>query len=367
MNEGGTMDIAVYCLNVGQASCAAVIDPLPAGEEDQFQASLIDVGVEGGRLADWLESVGVQRIPLIAITHNDDDHVCGLPELVWRFRRRIGRLLFVIDRDPAGHPPIPFYADAQRWVARGSIVAMERLETPQEFRPGLGHRLIQEPEASYRLYCAFPTMQQTEAVVHRATLLGRETPRVNPNATSGVLRLTRTVNPRRTRVLFGGDLDYRGWQWMVQDGLDLRTDVLVAPHHGAPWGATTRFGARELADATSPRYVLFSVGTRQPFPASGRHPHPDVVREFRSRSATVLCTQITRRCHDTPETIDGRSVIPLASLTRPHDLSPSGAACAGTILVTLRESGHIAVARVRDHQAAVNQLQTTGEHPICRP
>jgi len=287
--------------------------------------------------------------------------------LVWRFRRRIGRVLFVIDRDPTGHPPIPFYTDVQHWVARGSIAATGRLERPYQFRPGLGHRLIQEPDASYRLYCAFPTMQQAEAVVHGTPVIGRTAARVNPNATSGVLRLTRTVNPRRTRVLFGGDLDYRGWQWMVQDGLDLKTDVLVAPHHGAPWGATPRFGPSELADATNPSLVLFSVGTRQPFAASGRHPNPDVVREFRSRSATVLCTQITHRCHDAPETIAGRSVIAPPSLTQPHDLSPSGSACAGTVLVTLRESGHIAVARVNEHQAAVNQLQNAGNHPICRP
>lgn len=334
------MDIGIYCLNVGQGNCLAVIDSLPKGRPSQSQASLIDVGTDGDQLADWFGSIGVRRIPLIALTHNDADHICGLPTLVQRYRRRIGRVLFLIDRNPAD---IPFFLDAEDWVATGIIAEVGRLETSRHYRPGMGEPLVQEPQTSYRLLCAFPTMHQTEAAVRGAAAGG---PRLghDPNDTSGVIRLALPANSRRTRILFGGDLHYGGWHSMTDAGLDLQTNVLIAPHHGGPRGDTIAFGPTHLAVETKPRYVLFSVGTRQRHVRSkteitARHPLREVVRAFRNQGSTVLCTQITRRCHDTPETIDDRSVIPLPSLTQPHDLSPSGSACAGTILVTLREDG----------------------------
>jgi competence protein ComEC len=369
------LDIGVYCLDVGQGNCLAVVDPLPGGRIGQFQASLIDVGTDGDRLADWLHSIGVRRIPLIALTHNDEDHVRGLVKLVHRFnpapgrgRPRIGRVLFLIDREPRD---IPFYLDAQGWAQSGLIAESGRLETPQTAQPGMGAILIQEPLASYRLHCAFPIFPYSEAVSRGAPTRGPR-PGTNPNDTSGVIRLARPTNPRRTRILFGGDLSYPGWQKMRDDGLDLEADVLIAPHHGAPRGGSAAFGPAELAAETQPRYALFSVGTRQKHvnvrnAATARHPLEEVVKAFRNRNSTVLCTQISWRCHDDPENVPGKSVISLPSLTSPHDLSPSGSACAGTIMIVLRDTGHMVVDRLASHQAGVNALQPAGHHPICRP
>jgi hypothetical protein len=368
------LEIGVYCLDVGQGNCLAIIDPLPGGRVGEFQASLIDVGTDGDRLADWLLSIGVRRIPLVALTHNDDDHVRGLEQLVNRFRPtgrgrpRIGRVQFLIDRDPGR---IPFYLDAQDWAQGRLIGQAGRLETPQSSTPNMGTFLIQEPDASYRLHCAFPIFPYSEAVSRGAPTRGAR-PGRNPNDTCGVIRLARPANPRRTRVLFGGDLSYPGWQKMRDDGCALETDVLVAPHHGAPRGDSPTFGPTELAAETKPTHVLFSVGTRQKHfrkknEATARHPLEDVVKAFRAQDANVLCTQISKRCHDNPETVPNRSVISLPSLTQPHDLSPSGCACAGTILVILRDSGRITLTRLADHQTAVNNLLPAGHHPICRP
>jgi hypothetical protein len=118
--------------------------------------------------------------------------------------------------------------------------------------------------------------------------------------------------------------------------------------------------------------VLFSVGTRQRHvsarnEATARHPLPDVVTAFRNQASVVLCTQISRRCHDDPDNVPGKSVIRLPSIIDPHDLSPSGSACAGTIMIVLRETGHLVVSRLVDHRVAVDALQPAGHHPICRP
>jgi hypothetical protein len=159
---------------------------------------------------------------------------------------------------------------------------------------------------------------------------------------------------------------------MRGDGLDLQTDVLVAPHHGAPRGSSAAFGPAELAAETQPRFVLFSVGTRQQHvsvrnEATARHPLPDVVTAFRNQGSVVLCTEISGRCHDDPENVPGKSVIPLPSIIDRHDFSPSGSACAATIMLVLRDTGHLIVSRLADHQIAVDALQAAGQHPICRP
>jgi hypothetical protein len=158
---------------------------------------------------------------------------------------------------------------------------------------------------------------------------------------------------------------------MVSDRLDLECDVLVAPHHGAPRGASVAFGPAELAAATRPRYVLISAGTTQRHvrpdtEPTARHPLPDVVRAFRSQGAAILCTQITRRCTDAPDSIVGRSVLPLPSWTAPHVLSPSGSACAGSILLDLRDDGRLLVSRLTEHRTAVDGLLAS-HHPLCRP
>jgi beta-lactamase superfamily II metal-dependent hydrolase len=258
------MDIGVYCLDVGQGNCVAVIDGAPGGRPGHFQASLIDVGTDGDRLADWLRSVGVRYIPLIALTHNDEDHVRGLAALVHRYRGQVGRVLFLIDRNPDN---IPFYLDAQDWREAGVIAGTGRLETPHDYRPDEEARLVGEPATSYRLQCPFPTMQQTEAAVRGAAVRGPRLGR-GPNDTSGIIRLVRPANPRRTRVLFGGDLHYPGWHSMIHAGRNLKTDVLIAPHHGAPRGETAAFGPVQLAAATNPRYVLFDSRRGSP-PGSG--------------------------------------------------------------------------------------------------
>jgi competence protein ComEC len=367
------LDIGIYCLDVGQGNCLAVVDPLPGGRPGQFQASLVDVGTDGNRLADWLHSIGVRKIAVIALTHNDEDHVRGLEQLVYRFNPppkrgpRVDRVFFLVDRDPVG---IPFYLDAQSWAQDGLIGRVARLETPDAAPPGMGAILIREPFASYRLHCAFPIFPYSEAVSRRAP--SRSRTGTNPNDTSGVIRLARPANPNRTRILFGGDLSYPGWQKMRDDGLDLQADVLVAPHHGAPRGSSAAFGPAELAAETQPRYVLFTAGTRQRHVSAknevtARHPLPEVVSAFRSQKSVVLCTQITRRCHDDPENVPGNSVIPLPSAIDPHALSPAGSACAGTIMLVLRDSGRLVVSRLLNHQDSVNALQTAGHHPICRP
>jgi competence protein ComEC len=348
---------SLYCLNVGQANCLVVLDPLPAGGADDSQAVVIDVGVDGTQLARWLRDIGVRHIPLIVLTHNDEDHICGLDGLVQGFRRRIGQVRFVIDRGPQD---ILFWVPAQEWQRDGVIGGIEELRSRTGAAYPRGELLLSPPACNYWLFCLYPTVFEHQAAVQGAEIVGPR-PRRGHNATSAVLGLATSAKPRKLRALFGADLDLPGWR-CLDERHDLRADILVVPHHGGPRHPTSRFGFTELAEAVRPRYALVSVGTHQRF----GHPLPEFVRALRAVSANVLCTQITGRCVDDPAVIAGRSVLPLPERTEPRYLAPPGTTCAGTVAVTIPTSKPPRVLRFEQHRAAVDGL-LPAHHPLCRP
>jgi competence protein ComEC len=352
-------DIAVYCLNVGQANCLAILEPLPGGRIGEFQAALVDVGVASDSLGRWLNSNNVRYLPVIALSHNDKDHIQGLDGLVHQYRKRIGQVWFLVDRKPS---EIPYWVAAQEWVQKGFVRSVDVLSAPAQTRRGDGKVLLGPPRAAYHLFCLYPSVFANLAAVQGADVVGTH-PGRGHNATSAVLALTTASNPKRIRVLFGGDLGFRGWQTLVEARIRLDADVFVVPHHGGPKAPHPTFGYAQLAHEVSPRFALLSVGTNQAY----GHPHPELVAALCAEGATILCTQLTRHCHDDPDGVPNGSVLPLLPLHPPIDLSSSGTACAGTVMVVIRANGRLSVLRLADHQKAVNALQDAGHHPLCRP
>jgi competence protein ComEC len=93
-----------------------------------------------------------------------------------------------------------------------------------------------------------------------------------------------------------------------QLGGALRSDVLLAPHHGSKTSSTDAF-----IDSVQPSIVVISSGYRNRF----RHPHPDVLSRYEQRGWMV---------HNTSETGALRVVLPASveqsiEVTRARDLS----------------------------------------------
>ena len=346
------MAIGVYCLDVGQGQCIALIGPSP----DRSEAALIDVGTDGGRLARWLKSIGVRRISLVVLTHNHDDHIKGLTSLVEAFPRDVGDVRFVLDRP---HDEIPFWMRIQQWVGTGKIRSAGVVDAPETSEPGRGLPLCESGPGGFQLYCIYPSVFAAAAVAHEVTLLGTH-PGRGANAVSAIIRLARAGEPKATIALFGGDLTFRGWRRLEEKGHDLSAEVLVVPHHGSDRGGLLEFGPQELARAVRPRFALFSVGTDNTYD----HPAAEMVSAFRVAGATVLCTQITGRCVDRPEEIPGRAV--LAADSSEPKLASRGIPCAGSIVVRVPDLGQAEIVRLTDHQAAVDRLPRRPVAPMCR-
>lgn len=102
------------------------------------------------------------------------------------------------------------------------------------------------------------------------------------------------------RLLLTGDIDSRAERALLDSGLDVRADWLLAPHHGSRSSSS-----EALLEAVAPQAALISRGQHNAF----GHPHPAVVARYEAVSA---------RLYDTVE--QGAVRVQLGAFTDAHGL-----------------------------------------------
>lgn len=80
------------------------------------------------------------------------------------------------------------------------------------------------------------------------------------------------------RLLLTGDIDAAAEQALVDSGMDVRAQWLLAPHHGSASSSSPLF-----IDAVAPDSVLIGRGKHNSY----GHPHPAVVRRYQQSGATL--------------------------------------------------------------------------------
>ncbi len=204
-------DTVVVACDVGQGD--ALVLPTGPGE-----AVLMDAGADLVAVDRCLDDLGVERLPLVLLSHLDADHVGGL---AGAFDSRsvgvvaTGALLPVDDRLPA--------VDA---LIRRAGAERIRLLPGERWESGAVALEVLAPAPD------------------------RATPAAEPNDLSLVVRAT----VHGVRVLLTGDLGAAAEARLLRSGVDLRAEVLKVPHHGSA-DADAEFLA-----ATRARVALVSVG-----------------------------------------------------------------------------------------------------------
>jgi competence protein ComEC len=89
------------------------------------------------------------------------------------------------------------------------------------------------------------------------------------------------VQYRGFRMLFTGDAGAAAEQRFLNEGTDLRADVLKVGHHGSAYSSTPAFIA-----AVHPRYAIISVGRHNMF----GHPAPQTLETLRRSGVTIYRT-----------------------------------------------------------------------------
>jgi len=170
----------------------------------------------------------IRRLDAAIISHPDLDHFSGLPEL-------------------ASHVPI-----RAAWIPPDFPVP--RRPDALNSSAGLVLQELRARDIPFRLLCAGHRLAGTGGVDVRVLWPPadeRAAPR-SSNESSIVMRLCY----RGRSILLCGDIEQGPQRWLI-DHADLRSDVLVLPHHGSfkPWTV-------EFIHAVSPTYVLRSSGKR---------------------------------------------------------------------------------------------------------
>ena len=108
------------------------------------------------------------------------------------------------------------------------------------------------------------------------TILSPEKMFDGDNNTSCVLK----IETKQGSVLFTGDIEASAENLLVENAREqLRSTVLIAPHHGSKTSSTLPF-----LDAVKPETVLISSGYRNQF----HHPNKDVLARYHSVNAKIL-------------------------------------------------------------------------------
>jgi len=181
-----------------------------------------------------LRARGEPRVDLLVLSHRDGDHVGGAASLI------------------AGMP-----------VAEISSSLAEDHPLLASGRP---HRRCEAGQSWAWDGVRFEMLHPTAAEHAAAT---------KPNAVSCVLR----VQGENTRLLLAGDIEAAQEAALLARGADLRSEVLLVPHHGSRTSSTAPF-----IDAVGPRTAVVQAAYRSRF----HHPAPDVVERYLERGIDVI-------------------------------------------------------------------------------
>ena len=229
----GTFDVTA--LDVGQGTAVVV--------RTHDHVMVYDAGPQYSRDSDagqrvllpFLRGSGVGRIDRLVLSHRDNDHTGGARALVTALP--VDDLLSSLE---ASHPLLGLAARPSRCVA-GQAWTWDGVR--------------------------FDVLQPRAAAYERAA---------KPNALSCVVR----VSTAARSILLAGDVERSEEAGLVADwGAALRSDVLIAPHHGSRTSSSAVF-----LDALQPATAVFQAGYRSRF----GHPAPDVLERYRERGIAIV-------------------------------------------------------------------------------
>lgn len=342
----------VYFLDVGQGTCNVI----PVGKR---RAVVVDAGREYRPLKRLLHQLKITTVSVLVVSHGDLDHWGGAPALLDDTTIKTEKVCFHFDHKTTR---------TRFWAKLEERIAADEIDPDADL---VGFDIDDEPRQLWR--AADDPAVELKILAPTFGQLVRSHAAGDANAASGVL----VLKAGGKAIVFPGDAHYRQWEAIrAMRGAPLACDVLAVPHHGGiiwdtDWtAADIDAGLDDLYQRlVTPRYAVVSAGTSNGYD----HPKLAVVRALRRAGATVLCTQMTARCHPDLEARRAAAVLPLLptvpGASRPDaDLMDDGTsrnvACAGTVVVDI-SAARVEVHRVRAHQAGVDALGPAP--PLCRP
>lgn len=295
-------------LDVGHGNCAII--------RNGTDAIIIDAP---GRpiVSRVLDDLGIKSIHSLLISHADSDHLSGTIPILLDPARPVRDVYVNPDnRKTAAWLQFRIAAAEARKVRGTAVHTSLNLQDP-------GQILFSQT----KLRVLSPTPEMCLATNAGMNIDGLKN---DANIMSAVVLVE---HDGENICLLAADSGYQSLEEMIQEGADMKSAMLVFPHHGGHVGGTAdnKDFAMRLVAAVEPKVVIFSIGR-------GSHgtPRPEIIAGVREGVAGlqpyIACTQLSRHCAtDAPKL--SRTV------NKNSDGLKKDSCCAGTVSWPLEKDG----------------------------
>ncbi|MEA3226068.1 MAG: ComEC/Rec2 family competence protein, partial [Planctomycetota bacterium] len=193
-------DLAVTCLDVGHGQ--AILVQLPHGANILFDAGSLHRSDIGARIvAPFLDYRGISRIDAVVVSHNDVDHINGIPEIVEHCK--VGGVY-------ANHA---FFSKTDKW---GTVQFLKECLAEQGFEiERLEYNL--HPGGSVKIETLWPDGDVDNS----------------DNLTDNDRSLVSLIEFAGAKILLCSDIEEYAQRQLLQTRPNLKADVVVIPHHGS--------------------------------------------------------------------------------------------------------------------------------------
>ncbi len=245
-------DLRVTMIDVGQGNSALV--QFPGGKNMMidgggFIKSSFDVGK--GVVAPLLYKKGIKNVEIAALSHPHPDHLLGMIYIMNNFNpKHVWKTMMPVDAN--------VFPEWDKAVKMNQInVSLLSNESPEKIMNGVKIKVLW-PSDDY---------------LKNISRLSYD----EENDSSLVLKITYG----KISFLLPGDISSDIERKLVESKSDLKSDVLLIPHHGS-----NQSSCPEFIHAVSCRYAVVSAGKSNVF----QHPHPDVIEKYKKAGAEIFQT-----------------------------------------------------------------------------
>lgn len=230
----------VKFIDVGQGDCALIYS--------NGKTALIDTGtvVSANDVCKELKDIGIKTIDVMMISHLHSDHTGGIERIVEDFK--VGNLIL---------PELSTFSDGmsavQNVINRVSAIGGGVYNAVQGMNFDIG-------EFEVTVLAAYSDDQENNR---------------------SILAMAEIEN---RKFLFTGDAETEVEKRLIEEGLNLKCDVLKVGHHGSNTSSSKAF-----LDKIMPRIAVISVGAGNSY----GHPHNEIISRFNSLDTEVFRTDIS--------------------------------------------------------------------------
>jgi beta-lactamase superfamily II metal-dependent hydrolase len=260
----------LYVLNVGAGSCTVVVPPSgriamvdvnDGSDQRSYEPAPSDAPLTDPIL--WFENRFGRKLFRFILSHPDADHMAGLRHVLSRWDvTNFWDIPHNRTRNDEDFRNDEARADWLFYLGVRHHYEINGISWPKRITP------LRGDTGAYWSDDAIEIFSPTSALVEKADQ------RNVYNDASYVLRFSHAT----TRVLLASDVEEPAWQDMIDAGLDLRANVLVASHHGRRSGFS-----EEAIKLIRPEITIVSTAKLDP--------KDDAINDYKRYSKSVFSTR----------------------------------------------------------------------------